>query len=157
MAKIFETNDDVVELIENKWGETGLDAYGLNLKIMSVAKAKDIVKVSKASATTEFLTKKQDMIQVFVYEAALERLPIDVQNRLVEMAMTNVAFDNEKGKVLIETNPYAQIFAMRRKYGETAINDLEIANTVMQQLVEEEKERKQAEKEAKKAAKQQHQ
>ncbi len=153
MAKIFETNDDVVELIERKWGETGLDVVGVNLRIMSMSKSKDVIKVSKASNVTEFLTKKQDIVQVFVYEAALERLPLDVQERVIEMAFTNVAFDTEKGKILLETNPFSQIFAMRKKYGEQILDDLELCSIVMQELLEEEKERKQAEKDAKKAQK----
>ena len=62
MAKIFQTSDDIVELAENVFDSTGLPQVGINLKVMSVTKSKDVLKVTKANATTEFLTNKKDMV-----------------------------------------------------------------------------------------------
>lgn len=79
MAKLFDSSDYVVEMVEKQFNTAGLANYGLNLKVMSLTKAKDVIKVSKASATTEFLAKKDGMIQVFVYEEAFERLDEQAQ------------------------------------------------------------------------------
>lgn len=152
MAKIFATSEDVSEMIENKFKETGLNEYGVTLKIMSVTKAKEVIKVSKASATTEFIAKKDGMVQVFVYEAAFERMTDEAKNMLVEMALSNISYDTEKDKIIVETNPFKQIFAMRRKYGDVIVDNLEISSTIIEEIEEEEKERKIAEREAKKEA-----
>ena len=52
MAKIFQTSDDIVELAEDVFDSTGLPQVGINLKVMSVTKSKDVLKVTKANATT---------------------------------------------------------------------------------------------------------
>lgn len=150
---LFETSNDIAEIIENAFDEAGLTNYGINLKIMSTSKAKDVIKVSKASATTEFLAKKDGMVMITVYEAAFDRLDAESQKILTEMAVSNVSMDLEKDKVNVETNPYVQLFNMRRKYGERADNVLEASYAAVQQILEEEK----AAKEAKKQAKQQKQ
>lgn len=150
MAKIFETNEEISELILNKFDETGLGGMGINLRILSVSKQKDILKLSRTSATTAFLT--HDDLQITVYEAALERLPKDMQERLVETVLSNVWYDGEKDRLMIETNPFVQIFQMRKKYP-NIVDDLEIAFNAIKQIDEEEKERKEAEKASKKTKK----
>ena len=41
MAKIFETDAEIVDLAETVYGETGLAQMGFTLKVMSVTKSKD--------------------------------------------------------------------------------------------------------------------
>lgn len=147
MAKIFETSEDIVELINDKFEDTGLAAIGINLKVLSVSKQKEVLKIARTSATTAFLTHKD--LQLTVYEAAFDRLPLEVQERLVETVLSNVWFDSEKDKLIIETNPFVQIFQMRKKYP-NIVDDLETSFLVIKQIEDEEKERKQADKEAKK-------
>lgn len=150
MAKFFETSDEFVDLIEEQFSKTGLDTLGINLKVVSITKAKDMLKVSRTSAVTNFLTQGETDILVTIYEQAFDRLPKDVQEMLVEMTLSNVSYDTEKDKLNIETNPYVQIFNMRKKYGEVILNNLEMAYLTIQQIEDEEKERKEQEKESKK-------
>lgn len=150
MAKIFETSEDIVEMINDKFEETGLAAIGINLKVLSVSKQKEVLKIQKTSPTTAFLTKKD--LQIMVYEPAFDRLSTEIQERLIETLLSNVWFDSEKDKLNIETNPFVQIFNMRKKYP-NIVDYLEASFLVIKQLEDEEKERKQAEKEAKKASK----
>ena len=154
MAKIFDSSEDIVEMIENKFDEVGLANYGLNIKVMSVTKSKDIIKAAKASATVEHLTHKNDLVTVTVYEEAFDRLPDDVKGMFVDMAMSNVSYDFEKDKLNVDTAPFNQIFRMRQKYGDTEfLNALELGNSIIEQIEEEAKAKKEAEREAKKAAK----
>lgn len=152
MAKIFETSEEIVEKVEKQFSDCGLEQYGLTLKIMSLTKAKEVVKASKASATTEFLTKKDGIIQIQVYEAAFDRMDEECQQQLIEMALSNVSYDSEKDKINVETNPYISIFNMRKKYGNEFIDKLELSQIIINEIETEEKERKEAEKLAKKAA-----
>ena len=151
MGKLFTTSEDICELITEEFSKTDLESYGINLSIMSTKKAKDVIKVTKASPTTEFIIKQEDVIQVCVYEAAFDRLTDDVKQRLIEMALSVVHFDSEKDKLTVESNPYIQLFNGSRKYGaEVALNTIELSYAVISQIEEEEKMRKEEEKASKK-------
>ena len=154
MAKLFETTEDYAELIHNEFDKTGLGPMGINLKVLSISKQKELIKVSKTSATTAFLTHND--IQVTLFEEAFERLPKDMQIRLIETALSNVWYDSDKDKLNVETNPFVQIFNMRKKYP-SIVDDMETAYLTIKQMEDEEKERKAAEKESKKAKKEQQQ
>lgn len=151
MAKIFDTSADIVELLENKFDECGLLNYGFNLKIMSTTKSKDIFKINKASATVEHLAHKSDMILITVYEEAFDRLDDDTKNILVDMIMSNVSYDLDKDKLMVDSSPYNQIFRMRKKYGDTVLlSALELSYQVIAMIEEEAKAKKEMEKEMKK-------
>lgn len=150
MAKFFKTNEEVTEFISNKFRELELNSYGLTLKIMSTNKAKEILKLTKASQSTQFLIQQEDVIQVQVYEAAFERLSEEAKHLLTEMMFSNISFDLDKDKMEIDTNPFNQIFRMRQKYGNVIVDHMELASFVMSQIAEEEQAAKEALKEAKK-------
>ena len=150
MAKFFQTNEEVTEFISNKFRELELNSYGLTLKIMSTNKAKEILKLTKASQSTQFLIQQEDVIQVQVYEAAFERLSEEAKHLLTEMMFSNISFDLDKDKMEIDTNPFNQIFRMRQKYGNVIVDHMELASLVMSQIAEEEQAAKEALKEAKK-------
>ena len=153
MSKIFKTSDDIVELIENQFAETGLESYGLNLKVLSTVKAKELMTVTKESAKSEYLSKSRDLISITVFESLFDRLPDDAKEMLTEMYMSGISYDSEKDKITVDRNPVNLILNMRRKYGDDILNKVELVQLVMQEMVEEEKERKRQEKEAKKAKK----
>lgn len=147
MAKLFDTSEEFIELIDNKYSETGLDTMGINLKVISTTKAKDVLKVKKTSAETSFLTKERgDSIVIILYEEAFDRLPKNVQELLVEMTLSNVSYNTEKDRLNIENNPYIQLFNMRKKYGDTFMDSVELSYLTIQQIEEEEKARKEEEK-----------
>lgn len=149
MNKIFESSDEVVAIAREMFKEIGLLNYGLTLKIMSVPKAKEILKVTKASPATEFLTNNEGIIQLFVFEKAFERLDENSQKMLLDMAFSNVWYDTDKDKLNIDTTPNAAIIRMRQKYGNDILDKVELALVTMQQIEEEEKEAKEAAREAK--------
>ena len=150
MAKFFETNEEYVNMVIDKFNETGLNSMGFVIKVMSVNKSREIIKVSKANPTAEFLMKKDGLITLTIYEAAFDRLPQQVQEQIVEMALSNIYYDSDKDKLSVETNPHMQIFNMRKKYGDGFLDTLEMCYITMAQIAEEEKERKLSEKENKK-------
>ena len=153
MSKVFKSSDDIVELIENQFAETGLEPYGINLKILSTVKSKDLMTVTKESAKTEFLSKSRDLITLTVYEALFDRLDDEAKEMLTEMYLSGISYDSEKDKIMVDKNPVNLILNMRRKYGDDILNKVELVQMVMQEMIEEEKEKKRQEKEAKKAKK----
>lgn len=149
MAKIFKTTDDVAKMVHAAFDETHLDVFGVGIRVMSLTKSKDVVKISKANAATEFLTNSDGMLQVFIYEEAFDRLSDLGKLKLLEGAFSNVSYDTEKDKLLIDSSQYGEIIRMRQKYPDY-LDVIETSQLVMQQIEDEEKERKAQEKEAKK-------
>lgn len=146
--KIYETSADIAELCQAKWEETGLAQMGIELKLLSVTKAKNVLKASKAGATINYLTKKDAFL--IIYEEAFDRLSDEYKERILEGALSNISYDTDKDKLNVETDIAKELFRMRRKY-ENYVDIMEASYLVINQIEEEEKERKEAEK-AKKAA-----
>lgn len=141
--KIFETSQDIQDLAQSKFEDTNLAQIGINLKILSVTKSKQILKISRASATTQFLTNKD--IILTVYEEAFDRLSDDFKEKLMEGCFSSVSYDSEKDKLNVDGDFTKEIFRMRKKYP----NYVDIAETsflIIEEIEEEEKERKEAEK-----------
>jgi hypothetical protein len=143
MAKIFETSADIAELAQDKFEETGLPQMGINLKVLSITKSKNVLKVSRANATTHFLTDK-DVILI-VYEEAFDRLSDEFKNKLMEGVLSNISYDTEKDKLNVEGDIAKEIFRMRRKY-DNYVDMVETSYLVIEQIDEEEKQRKEEEK-----------
>ena len=151
MAKIFETCADISELAHKKFDETGLAQMGVTLKVMSLTKSKDVLKVSRANATTEFLTKKSDVVTLFVYEDVFDRLTDAQKDMLMEGVLSNVSYDGEKDKLIIDNRRYGELARMKHKFPDYA-DVLETTLIIMDEIIEEEKARKEEEREAKKLA-----
>lgn len=145
--KLFNTSDDIKGLIQEKWNETGLAQIGINLKILSTTKSKLILNVQRANATTHFMTNKD--VVLTVYEEAFEKLPDEYKTKLCIGALSNVSYDTEKDKLIVENDIAKEIFRMRKKYPDY-VDILEASSIVIAQIAEEEKERKEMEREAKK-------
>lgn len=152
MSKIFETSNDLVELGQLKFNETGLNDVGIRLKVLSLTKSNVAAKVTKANATTNFISHGQIDVVLYLYEELLDRLDDDMKDRLIEGALSNLSYDGEKDKLNIDNSPFGEVIRMSKKYPDY-VSDLETAQLTIEQLQEEIKERKAAEKEAKKASK----
>ena len=147
--KIYETSADIAELCQAKWEETGLAQMGIELKLLSVTKAKNVLKASKAGATINYLTKKDAFL--IIYEEAFDRLSDEYKEKIIEGALSNISYDTDKDKLNVETDIAKELFRMRRKY-ENYIDIMEASYLVINQIEEEEKERKEVEKAQKAAA-----
>ena len=148
--KLFETSGDIVELANGIFEETGLPQLGVELKIISTTKAKSILKVQRANATTHFLTKKD--VVLIVYEEAFDRLTEEHKTLLLTGALSNVAYDTEKDKLLVEMDFAKEIIRMRRKYP-NYVDVAEESYMIIEQIEEEERRRKEEERLAKKEKK----
>ena len=149
MSKIFSTSPDIVEMAMDEFEKTGLPQVGLILRVMSLKKANAAVKVSKASAPTEFLTKGEGTIQMFIYEEVFNKLSDNDKKMLLEGALSNVSYDSEHDKINVDNSQYGEVLRMRQKYS-NYLDLIESSLIAIEQIAEEEKERKLAERESKK-------
>ena len=151
MAKLFNTSQDIKDLAQSKWEETGLAQMGINLKCISTPKAKTILKVQRANATTNFLTKNDVILTIF--EEAFDRLTDEHKNVLMEGAISNIAYDSEKDKLNVEGDFAKEIFRMRRKY-DNYVDIAEESYIIIETIEDEERRRKEEERLAKKEKRQ---
>ena len=143
MAKFFETSEDIASLAQAKFEETSLPQMGIELKIISTTKSKNILKASKASATVQYLTKRDALL--VIYEEAFDRLSDEMKEKLMEGALSNISYDDEKDKVNVEGDIAKEIFRMRKKY-DNYVDMLEASSLAVEQIEEEEKQKKEEEK-----------
>ena len=160
MAKLFKTSDDVYEFITNEWEQTDTSKIGVRLKVISTSKARQILKLSKVSATTEYLIREQDVITLVVYEDAWDKLSDVDKILLLRGLFSVVSYDTEKERIVIDNRPYADLFNMRHskdangnEYLDKYDNTLETCSLLLQQIEEQEKEEKMRKAEEKKAKK----
>lgn len=137
--KIFDTSQEIVNLALDKFDETSLPQIGINLKVISVTRAKQILKVTRANPTTQFLTNKD--IILTIYEEAFDRLSDEYKEKLMEGALSNVSYDFEKDKLIVDNDFSREIFRMRKKY-ENYVDIAETSYHVIEEILEEEKEKK---------------
>lgn len=153
MAKLFKTSDDIYEFITNEWSNTENSKIGVRLKVISTQKAKQILKLSKASATTEYLIREQDVLTLVVYEEAWDRLSEMNKILLLKGIFSVVSYDTEKERLIIDNRPYADLFNMRHtkdangnEYLDKYDNTLETCALLLQQIEDEQKQAKEEEK-----------
>ena len=153
MAKLFKTSDDIYEFITNEWSNTESSKIGVRLKVISTQKAKQILKLSKASATTEYLIREQDVLTLVVYEEAWDRLSEMNKILLLKGIFSVVSYDTEKERLIIDNRPYADLFNMRHtkdangnEYLDKYDDALETCALLLQQIEDEQKQAKEEEK-----------
>ena len=149
MAKFFSTSDDIAELARSKWEDTGLAHMGLILKVLSTSSMGELMKISKASAMTEWALNEEDVVCLLIYEEAFDRLTDNLKVALMEGILSNVSFDPEKGKLNVDNSKFGEVIRMTKKYPDY-VNILETSYLIIEAIKEEEKEKKSEKKSKKK-------
>lgn len=145
-----EISEDVKEVLDEVIGKTNLENY-MNIYYYSVEKQKGVIKVSKLNPLGEAVSRKPQTVVITVRETIFERLNPNQQQMLVEDAINQIHYDEEKDKIAIEAPEITMTDACWRKYGAELANTYETCLLTAQQMEEEEKEAKAAAKEARKA------
>lgn len=148
MAKLEKASDEIIEFITGIIEEHDLDAFA-TFRFFELPKQKELIKVSKASATTEYFAKASDMCTVFINPNIWNLLEETHRRLLVENALNGITYDDEKMKMNIEQPDLMISSECYAKYGKDLVDAAEIAANALRQLKEKEK----AEKEAKKQKK----
>ena len=151
MAKFSKASEHIVKIVDEVVSELGYDSF-LDFETLAVAKAKDVVSVSKASSVVEYLSKRDDLILVFVYEKAFDLVEEKDKYMWVRLALEQVVYDNEKDKVSIGCPSITIPVGCYEKYKNVAVDSALLAQYTMAQIRDKEAEEK-AEKAAKKKKK----
>lgn len=140
MAKFFKLAEDNQQIIDDVFGDTGLDNY-FNLITLGVKKSKQLVKVQKTQPITEYFGKmsEDNNVVLYLYEEAFDRLDVDTKKLLIEDAIAQISFDAEKAKIIIGAPSITITLGGRAKYGEKLADAAEAAVLAIQQIEDEKK------------------
>lgn len=153
MAKLSELSEDNVKIVNDVIDERDLNRY-MEFKLFSISKMATVIKVNKASAQTEAIAKKQDLCVITIYEEAFDRLDEPSKKLIVENAISQVGYDTEKGRIIITQPDICVTSGARQIYGDALLNAVESSSLAIQQIADEEKERKESKKRGSKNAEQ---
>ena len=145
-----EVSDDVRAVLDEVVEQTNLENF-MNIYYYAVPKQKGVIRVSKLNPIGEAVSKKPGTVVITVAEEIFERLNPNQQKMLVEDAINQISYDDEKDKIGIESPAITMTVGGWRKYGAELANAYEMSLLTAQQLEEEKKEAKAAAAEAKKA------
>lgn len=135
MGKIYESSDEVKDFVVNIVKSIGLDLVA-SFKVLSVDKQKKLIRVTKASATTEYFAKVNDCVVCYVNEELFFMLDEEMREILIRDALNGVYYDSEKEKLCI-LQPDINIFAgTYEKYGEKLVKASECVVLALKQIEE---------------------
>ena len=148
---------DLDENLENKvktlavtYGLANPDVEVWALRLNKIGK--DVGEVVKGNDLLKMKAGK-NVVAIALLEEAFQEVDEPTQNIWIESLLSQVYYDGEKEKVIIEKPEIAITAGMYNKYGDVAVNKAVLAQLTLEQLREEEKERKEQEKLAKKEKK----
>ena len=147
MAKIRNASDEYVKLVKNVADQIGIGKYvEINVFDMNTSR-KDVIKVKKTSVPMEVKLEGEDMIDVYIYEKAFDLVEDKTKNFWIENALSQVAYDMDKGKIVIGKEPTITITeGIYEKYKNVAIQELRLAALTVQQILDKEKQEKEEKK-----------
>lgn len=148
------------ETLEKKVKEiasaAGLREQGITIEPISLRSKKSYGEVIKANELVTLFTGDADMVCVAINEELFLLLDDQSQTVLIESLLSQIYYDSEKEKIIINKPELSLGLGMYHKYKEVAPQKLELAYYTLQQIEERKKEEKAAKKalkEAKKTAK----
>lgn len=156
MAKTLSSaSEEYVKLVKEAVAETGLDRMGVDFQVFNLIKANNsVTKIMKANEITELMTNRDDLVIVGIYERAFDLVDDKTRRMWLESALSQVSYDNEKGKILIGKEPTITVtLGFYHKYDNVAVQMAELEQLTLQQIKDEDEEKKEQQKALKKASK----
>lgn len=141
MAKITKASDDVIDAVQKVVDSMGLFNYA-NFFVLNITGQKQLVKVGKASATTEYFSKSSDSVIVYINEELYGMLEPIQREMLIANALYGVNYDTERDKLNVVQPELGISLPAYRKYGVELMNAAEAVQLALQQIKEKEDERK---------------
>lgn len=152
MKKIGNVSEETEKLFDKIVEEAGLVHY-MNVRCLYKLHQNQIVKVSRASETTEHIGGCPDSVFIYLNEDVFDRLTDRQKELVAREAVNQIYYDSEKDKITITQPQICCTISGRQAFGDELIDTLETCVLIKEQLDEEERERKSAEKAAKKSKK----
>lgn len=148
MAKFYTADEEIQNLVHEVAAELNLEQY-MDFEALCVPKAKEIVTVSKASALAEFLSNRDDLILVMVFDEVFSQFDEKTKYMFIRMAMDKISYDSEKDKIVLDCPMITLPVGFYQKYEKVAVDTALLGQMSIAQW----EDKKRQEKEEKKALK----
>ena len=151
---LTQASPEYVELVKQV-AKTKSNLEYIDFQVYNLKKSKkEVIKVQKANEIVELALEKEDLVVVSIYERAFDMVDDETKKLWIENALNPIHYDIEKGKVTIGGEPTISVdLGMYHTYKDVIIQKLELAALTLQQIVDEDKEKKAQEKALKKSKK----
>lgn len=154
MSKYSRDLDESLEQkVKDIASAAGLREKGITVEPIRLNSKKTYGEVLKSNELISLFTGDSDMVCVAVNEELLDNFDDETQNLLIESLISQIWYDDEKGKIVIAKPELSVGLGMYHKYKEVAVQKMELVYYTLQQLEEKRKEEKEAKKAAKAAKK----
>lgn len=141
MAKFGKVSEETQELVDKIVSELGLYNF-MDIEVVNVPKSKKLIEIKRCPALGEHVAGKGDVVCVIVFESAFERLDENQREVLMRDAFNTIYFDSEKDKIVIGCPMINVSCSGLAKWGDSLLNAYEAGVYAIEQIAEEEKERK---------------
>lgn len=115
MIKYEEPFADILEMFEKVILGSGLDKYGVNVKLLVNNKQKELTKVIKLSELTTHLTSEH--IVITYNQSIFEQLTEGQQKMVIDEALAQIYYDAEKDKLIMVKPDLTTYSLLLQKYG----------------------------------------
>lgn len=134
---------EYVELVKKIADEMHLRETGINVEAVCLNKSKkDVGVVLKANDLVELFTGDNSTVVVAINENAYARVDKETQEMWTRGLLNQISYDMDKDKINIVKPEMNLSYGIYAKYKDQAVRACELAILTMQQICEEEAERK---------------
>lgn len=145
MAKYCTADDDVQNLVHEVAAELNLENF-MDFEALYVPKAKEVVTVSKASAIAEYLSKRDDLILVFVFADIFEQYEEKDKYMAIRSALEQISVNYETGKITIGCPMVTVPLGLYQTLGKPVIDNAVLGQVSIAQWEEKKKQEKEEKK-----------
>lgn len=150
----MDEGDALAEKIVKIANELNLSRYvDIQPRYLKKPSKNNVGGVWKWNDVSATLTNRDNTVVVGIYGEAFDRVDEETQDFWIRNLISQIEYDFDKDKIIINKDLITIPLSVYQKYGKTAVDKKELEIHTLNQLAEEEKERKAQEKEMKKASK----
>ena len=152
MAKFSRADDETQDLVHQIAAELGLEQF-MDFEALYVPKAKEVVAVQKASKLAEYLSNRDDLILIVIFQEVFDQFEEKDKYMTLRMAMDAISFDSEKDKITIGCPMITVPLGYYEQVGKPAVDCARLGLHSIAQWEEKKKQEKERQKEEKKSKK----
>ena len=142
MAKFFKADESIVKLVDEISHELGLENY-VDFEVLDTPNLKEVVKVVRANEVAEYLSARENVVLVICNGEAFDLLPdgpdengLDNKYMWLRLAMDQIAYDDEKDKIVIGCPTLTIPVGCYEKYKGAAVDSALLAQYTLAQMAE---------------------
>ena len=124
--------------------ELGINSYGIKVEVVGIVKPTATYgEVLKPNEMVKLFTGNENMICIALNEEMFSRFDEDTQRILIENLLTQISYDPDKEKINVNKPEISYNLYMLHQYKGVIADKLELVHLTQQQIIEEEKAKKQ--------------